>query len=66
MDCKKDSKQLISVGNSITTNNSLNPMPENKSNEEIANDFADFFIEKKNKINERSVYQCRRIQSKNQ
>ena len=47
MDCKKDSKQLISVGNSITTNNSLNPMPENKSNEEIANDFADFFIEKK-------------------
>ena len=50
MEYKKNSKQLFSVVNSITNNKPSNPLLENKTDEEHANDFADFFIEKRQKI----------------
>ena len=46
LDYGRDSKQLFSVVNSITNNRQINPQPDHKSHEEIANDFADFFIGK--------------------
>ena len=47
LDCKNNTKQLFSVVNSSITNNRLsNPLPGNKSDEEIADDFADFLSEK--------------------
>ena len=48
--CKNKTKQLFSIVNSITNNKPPNPLPENKSAEEIADDFAEFFIEKIQKI----------------
>ena len=50
LDCKNNTKQLFSVVNSITYNSPSNPLPENKSGEEIADYFADFFIKKIQKI----------------
>ena len=50
LDCKNDSKQLFSVVNSITNSKPSNPQSENKSDEEIAYNFAEFFIEKIQKI----------------
>ena len=49
LDCGRDSKQLFSVVNSITHNRHINPLPDHKSHEEIANDFADLFIGKNTK-----------------
>ena len=46
LDCGRDSKQLLSVVNSITNNRHINPLLDHKLHEEIANDFADFFIGK--------------------
>ena len=50
LDCKNNSKQLFSVVNCITNNKPSNPLPENKTDEELANDFADFFTGKIQKI----------------
>ena len=50
MDCKNNSKQLFSAVNSISNKKLSNLHPGNKSDEEIANDFADFFIKKYKKI----------------
>ena len=44
LDCKRDTKKLFSVVNSITNNRQLNPLPDHKSYEEIADDFVDLFI----------------------
>ena len=46
LNCGRDSKQLFFVVNSITNNRQINPLPDYKSHEETANDFANFFIEK--------------------
>ena len=46
LNCGKDSKQLFSIVNAITNNKQINPLPDNKSHGEMANDFADFFIGK--------------------
>ena len=46
LDCGRDSKQLLSVINSTTNNRQINPLPDHKSHEEIADDFADFFFGK--------------------
>ena len=46
LDCGRDSKQLFSIVNAITNNKQINPLPDNKSHEEMANDFVDFFIRK--------------------
>ena len=46
IDCGRDSKQLFSMVNAITDNKQMNPLPDNKTQGEMANDFADFFIRK--------------------
>ena len=46
MDCKRTLKNYSLWSIASPTKKLLNPLPENKSDEEIANDFADFFIEK--------------------
>ena len=46
LDCGRDSKQLFSVVNAITNNKQMNPLPDNKTHGEMANDFVDFFIKK--------------------
>ena len=38
LDCRRDFKQLFSVVNSIASNRQINPLPDHKSHEEIAND----------------------------
>ena len=50
LDCKRDTKQLFCVVNSITNNRQINPLPDHKSHEEMADDFVDFFIGKIQKI----------------
>ena len=45
-------KQLFSVVNSITNNRQISPLPDHKSHEEIADDFANFFIGKIQEIRE--------------
>ena len=48
LDCTNNSKQLLSM---VITNNKLsNPLPENKSDEEIANDFETSSLKKYKKI----------------
>ena len=46
LDCERNTKKLFSIVNSIINNRQLNPLPDDKSHEEIAVDFADFFIGK--------------------
>ena len=46
LDCGRDSKQLFSTINAVTNNKQINPLPDNKSHGEMADDFADFFIRK--------------------
>ena len=50
LECKNNSKQLFSVVTNITNNKLSNPLPENKTDKELGNNFADFFIEKYKKI----------------
>lgn len=44
--CGKDTKKLYSLVNKLTGTKKSNPMPEGKSDAQLAEDFADFFIEK--------------------
>ena len=46
LDCGRDSKQLFSIVNAITSNKQINPLPDNKLHGEMADDFVDFFIRK--------------------
>ena len=57
-------QKLFSVVNSITNNKLSNPLLENKTDEELGNDFADYFIGKNTK-NQQSVQQYRRIPTTN-
>ena len=50
LDCKRDTKKLFSIVNSITNNRQLNPQPDHKSHKETADDFVDFFFGKIQKI----------------
>ena len=43
---ERDTKKLYKIFNNITGNVSENPLPDWESDEELANDFADFFIQK--------------------
>ena len=52
LECDKDSKKLYSLISNITGTKVLNPMPEHTDDEELANDFASFFIDKIDKIRE--------------
>ena len=48
--CGKDTKKLYKLVNALMGNNTENPMPKAKSDEELAQQFADFFLEKIQKI----------------
>ena len=46
----KDTKKLYKIFSNMTGNISGNPLPDSESDEELANEFADFFIQKMQKI----------------
>ena len=46
----RDTKKQYKIFNNITGNMSENPLPEAELDEELANDFTDFFIQKIQKI----------------
>ena len=47
---ERDAKKLHKIFNNITGNISENPLPESKSDDKLANNFANFFIQKIQKI----------------
>ena len=49
-ECKGDTKKLYSLVRYLTGTKVQNPMPDNTGDEKLANDFADYFIEKIQKI----------------
>ena len=44
--CNKDDKQLFRLVNEITSSTKDNPLPDGLSNQELADQFADYFINK--------------------
>ena len=52
LDCKKDTKELFCLVNKLTGNTTQNPLPPNKTDEELAEDFAKLFLSKIEKIRE--------------
>ena len=48
--CGKDTKKLYKLVNALMGNNTENPMPKAKSDEELAQQFADYLLEKIQKI----------------
>ena len=55
LDCTKDNKELFPLVNRITGNTTQNPLPPNKTDEELAEDFAEFFLSKIEKIKEKFI-----------
>ena len=51
-ECGRDSKKLYNFVSNITGTTKNNPMPTASSDEQLANEFAEFFIGKINKIRE--------------
>ena len=49
-DCRHDTKSLYALVANLTSTKSENPLPPNQSDEDLANMFADFFMEKIEKI----------------
>ena len=49
-ECKKDIKQLFHLINNITMSKASNPMPEGKTDAQLAGEFASFFLSKIKKI----------------
>ena len=47
---QRDTKKLYSLVRYLTGTKVQNPMPDNTGDEKLANDFADYFIEKIQKI----------------
>ena len=50
IECEHDVKKMYRLINNITGRTSENPMPENVSDETLLNDFANFFMDKIQKI----------------
>ena len=50
IECEHDIKKMYRLINNITGRTSENPMPENVSDETLVNDFANFFMDKIQKI----------------
>ena len=48
-ECGNDTKKLYSLVNGLMGRTSENPMPESESDDQLAENFADFFIENKRK-----------------
>ena len=44
--CNKDAKQFFRLVNEITSSTKDNPLPDGISNQELADQFADYFINK--------------------
>ena len=49
-ECKGDTKKLYSLVRYLTGTKAQNPMPDNTGDEKLANNFADYFIQKIQKI----------------
>ena len=45
-DCGIDTKKLYTLINNLTNNNKDNPLPESQSDEDLANQFAHYFMSK--------------------
>ena len=43
---KHDTKKLYKIINVITNGKTLNPLPPNKADEELANEFSNYFLDK--------------------
>ena len=50
--CERDTKELFHLINKLTGNTLQNPLPPIKTDEELAEDFAKFFLSKIEKIRE--------------
>ena len=61
LDCKKDTKELFSLVNKLTGNTTQNSLPPNKMEEELAENFANFFLSKIE--NKENMHQHTSIQS---
>ena len=52
LDCKRDTNELFCLVKKLTGNTRQNPLPPNKTDEELAESFAKFFLSKIEKIRE--------------
>ena len=52
LDCKGNAKELFLLVNKLTGSIAQNPLPPNKTDEELAEDFARYFLSKIEKIRE--------------
>ena len=50
LECDRDSKKLYDLVSNLTGTKADNPLPEHNDSEQLANEFADFFMEKIRKI----------------
>ena len=48
--CSRDTKQLFRLVSKITSSTKDNPLPDRRSNQELADQFAEYFIDKIKKI----------------
>ena len=59
--CNRDTRQLFKLVSNITSSTKDNPLPDGKSNQELANQFAEYFIDKiqktRNNLNSYDRYQ---------
>ena len=50
LECDRNSKKLYDLVSNLTGTKVVNPLPEHNDSEQLANEFADFFMEKIRKI----------------
>ena len=50
LECDRDSKKLYDLVSNLPGTKAVNPLPEHNDSEQLANEFADFFMEKIRKI----------------
>ena len=50
LECDRNSKKLYDLVSNLTATKVINPLPEHNDSKQLANEFADFFMEKKKKI----------------
>ena len=50
LECYRNSKKLYYLVSNLTGTKVVNPLPEHNDSEQVANEFADFFMEKIRKI----------------
>ena len=55
LDCEKDIKKFFHLVNKLMGNTTQNPLSPNKTDEELAEDFAKFFLSKIEKIREKFI-----------